>query len=232
MTASDLQVRLRALGNPKDAAFLSRFFKTGPGDYGEGDLFIGVRVPVTRRVAAEFKTLPLDEVQRLLHSEIHEERLASLLILAMQVKANEKIRKRIYDLYIANTRYVNNWDLVDLSAPSLVGEYLATRSRRPLYRLARSRWLWDRRISILATLHFIRLGDFTDTLAIAELLLGDHEDLIHKAVGWMLREVGKRNATILEDFLDRHSKVMPRTMLRYAIERLPEAQRRRYLARD
>jgi 3-methyladenine DNA glycosylase AlkD len=232
MNARECQTRLRSLGNPKDAAFLAGFFKTGPGQYGEGDLFIGVRVPAIRKIAKEFKSLSLSEVVRLLHSKIHEERLAALAILVLQTaKADSETRKQVYDLYLANTRFINNWDLVDLSAPQLVGAYLEDKSRRPLYRLAKSSWLWDRRISILATFHFIRLGDFDDTLTIAKLLLGDKEDLIHKAVGWMLREVGKRDQEVLETFLDNHWQVMPRTMLRYAIEKLPEKKRRGYLAR-
>ena len=232
MTSRALQLRLRALGNPADAAFLAGFFKTAPGEYGEGDVFIGVRVPVIRAVAREFAEMPLAEVERLLGSAIHEERLAALVILVGQAaKGAAATRKAIYDLYMASTRFVNNWDLVDLSAPAVVGGYLADRSRRPLYRLARSAWLWDRRISIVATHHFIRRGEFADTLAIAEVLLGDREDLMHKAVGWMLREVGKRDGATLEAFLDRHCRVMPRTMLRYAIERFPEGKRKGYLKR-
>ena len=230
MTAQELQRRLRSLGNPADAAFLARFFKTGPGDYGEGDVFLGVRIPVIRRVAREFRALPLSELECLLHCPIHEERLAALVILVLQAaKAGPQLRKQICALYLANTRYVNNWDLVDLSAPQLVGAYLADKPRKPLYRLARSSWLWDRRISILATFHFIRQGDFAETLKIAEMLLADNEDLIHKAVGWMLREVGKRDATALEKFLAARCRIMPRTMLRYAIERFPEKKRRKYL---
>jgi 3-methyladenine DNA glycosylase AlkD len=231
MNARECQTRLRSFASPKDAAFLAGFFKNGPGEYGEGDVFIGLRVPVVRNVAKEFKALPLPEVTRLLHSKIHEERLAALVILVLQTaKSDVETRKRVYDLYLANTKYINNWDLVDLSAPQLVGAYLDDKSRKPLYRLAKSTWLWDRRISILATFHFIRHGDLDDTLAIAELLLGDKEDLIHKAVGWMLREVGKRDQEVLEAFLRIHGRIMPRTMLRYAIERFPEKKRREYLA--
>jgi 3-methyladenine DNA glycosylase AlkD len=233
MTHRRVQQRLRALGDPEQAAFLSRFFKTGPGEYGEGDVLIGVRVPAVRRVAKEFKGLSLGEVERLLHSKIHEERLAALVIMVLQAeKGGEAARRAIYELYLANTRHINNWDLVDISAPHLVGAYLAKRDRRPLYRLAKSAWLWDRRISILATHHFIRHGEFDDTLRIAEMLLGDRENLIHKAVGWMLREAGKRDVATLKGFLDRHACIMPRTMLRYAIERFPEPQRRAYLRRD
>ena len=233
MTAKDIQARLRSLGNPQDATFLAGFFKTGPGQYGEGDVFIGVRVPVIRKVAKEFKGLPLAEVECLLHSPIHEERLAALVILVIQAaKADATARKAIYDIYLANTKFINNWDLVDLSAPQIVGAYLAGKSRRPLYRLAKSPWLWDRRISILATFHFIRLGDFDDMLKIAETLLADDQDLMHKAVGWMLREVGKRDVAALEEFLGRHCRAMPRTMLRYAIEKFSERKRREYMARS
>ncbi len=233
MTAKDLQTRLRALGNPKDATFLAGFFKTGPGQYGEGDRFIGVRVPVIRKVAKEFKGLPLAEVECLLHSPIHEERLAALVILVMQAaKADAKTRKAIYDLYLAKTKFINNWDLVDLSAPQIVGAYLADKSRRPLYRLAKSSWLWDRRISILATFHFIRLGTLATRSRLRKCLLADREDLMHKAVGWMLREVGKRDVATLEDCLGRHCRAMPRTMLRYAIERFPERKRRAYMTGD
>ena len=232
MNARELQTRLRALGDPEAAAFLARFFKTGPGEYGEGDVFTGVRVPAIRKVAKEFKELPLSETARLLRSKIHDDRLAALIILVLQAsKGDAEHRKRICDLYLANTTCVNNWDLVDLSAPQLVGAHLQDKSRKPLYRLAKSPWLWDRRISILATFHFIRQNDFGDTLAIAEMLLGDKEDLIHKAVGWMLREVGKRDQDLLQKFLDKHCGNMPRTMLRYAIERLSPTKRRAYLAK-
>ena len=231
-TADDAQQHLRSLGSPEQAANLARFFKTGPGQYGEGDHFIGVKVPVIRKVAKEFKSLPLTEAECILHSEIHEERLLALVILVGQFeKANNATRKSIYDLYLANTEHINNWDLVDLSAPKIVGRHLETRSRRPLYRLAKSASLWERRISIVATGWFIWQDDFADTLKIAEILLGDQEDLIHKATGWMLREVGKRNVAVLEQFLDEHCRVMPRTMLRYSIEKFPEKRRQAYLKR-
>jgi 3-methyladenine DNA glycosylase AlkD len=231
MNAQKVQACLRSLGDPATAAFLPRFFKTGPGEYGEGDVFIGVRVPAIRKVAKEFKELPLPEAVRLLHSKIHEERLAALVILVSQAaKGDAQTQRRIYHLYLANTKCINNWDLVDLSAPQLVGAYLENKSRKPLYRLAKSSCLWDRRISILATFHFIRQGDFDDTLKIAEMLLGNKEDLIHKAVGWMLREVGKRDQDALASFLQKHCRTMPRTMLRYAIERLSERTRQAYLA--
>ncbi len=228
--AGTAQRRLRSLADPKVAAILARFFKTGPGQYGEGDRFIGVKVPASRKVAKEFKRLPLTEVECLLHLEIHEERLLALVILVGQFeKGDDAGRKAIYDLYLANTRHINNWDLVDLSAPQIVGGYLETRSRKPLDRLAKSASLWERRISILATHWFIRHGDLADTIRIAEKLLSDKEDLIHKAVGWMLREVGKRDVAVLEEFLGQHCRVMPRTMLRYAIERFSEERRRAYL---
>ncbi|MCY2995526.1 MAG: DNA alkylation repair protein [Planctomycetota bacterium] len=228
--APTAQQRLRSLGCPKQAAILARFFKTGPGQYGEGDRFVGVKVPVTRKVAGEFKSLSLTEVACLLHSEIHEERLLALVILVGQFeKGDDSARKRIYDLHLANTKHINNWDLVDLSAPQIVGGYLENRSRKPLDRLAKSASIWERRISIVATHWFIRHGDFADTLRIAEKLLTDKEDLIHKAAGWMLREVGKRDAAVLEEFLSEHCRVMPRTMLRYAIERFPDEKRQAYL---
>lgn len=230
MTANEAKHRLRSCASPEQAANLARFFKTGPGEYGEGDRFIGVKVPVIRKVAKEFKSLPVAEVESLLHSEIHEERLLSLVILVGQFeKADNATRKSIYDLYLVNTEHINNWDLVDLSAPKIVGHHLETRSRRPLYRLAKSASLWERRISIVATGWFIWRDDFADTLKIARKLLGDQEDLIHKAVGWMLREVGKRDETALVEFLNEHCQVMPRTMLRYAIEKFPEKKRQSYL---
>lgn len=224
------QQRLRGFADRGQAVVLARFFKTGPGQYGEGDQFIGVKVPVTRKVAKEFAALPLAEIELLLQSEIHEERFLSLIILVGQFeKGDDADRKRICDFYLNNARYINNWDLVDVSAPQIVGGYLQSRSRRPLDRLAQSQNLWQRRIAILATFQFIRHGESADTLRIAETLLDDKEDLIHKAVGWMLREVGKRDVATLESFLDRHGRSMPRTMLRYAIERLPEKKRKMYM---
>jgi 3-methyladenine DNA glycosylase AlkD len=228
--AKDVQSRLRSLADAEQAAVLARFFKTGPGEYGEGDLFLGIKVPVQRKVAGEFCELPLTEIVRLLHSKIHDDRLTALLILVQQfAKADAKCRQDIYKQYIANTDCINNWDLVDLSAPQIVGVYLEDKSRKPLYRLAKSQCLWERRISILATFPFIRHDDFTDTFQIAETLLADREDLIHKAVGWMLREVGKRDQRAEEDFLKKYYRNMPRTMLRYAIERFTESKRRFYM---
>ena len=233
MTARDLQSRLDCLASPKDAVFLQRFFKTRPGQYGEGDRFLGIRVPVLRKLAREARDLPLGQTVRLLHSPFHEARMLALLILAGQMpRAAEAVRRNIYDCYLGNTAHINNWDLVDVTSPHVVGAYLADRDRCVLDRLARSRSLWERRIAIVATHWFIRHAEFADTIRIASQLLSDEHDLIHKAAGWMLREVGKREASILHGFLRQHCRQMPRTMLRYAIERFPENVRRDYLARS
>ena len=230
MTAKDAQDKLRKLADPVLAASATRFFKTGPGEYGENDVFLGLRAATLRQLAKEHQALPLEEAETLLQSEIHEERALALLILVRVVtRAPDSVRKQVYDLYRANSRHVNNWDLVDVSAPTLVGGYLVDKNRKPLNGLAKSKSLWERRIAIVATQHFIRLDDFPDTLKIARMLLGDEEDLIHKAVGWMLREVGKRDQPTLEDFLGEHYSNMPRTMLRYAIERFPISKRQAYL---
>lgn len=221
---------MRECATETDAQILQRFFKTGPGEYGEGDRFIGVRVPAIRRVAKTFRDLTLDETIRLLHSDIHEERLLALIILTEKYrKGTDDEQKMVYELYLSNTRYINNWDLVDLSAEHIAGAYLRDRSREPLYSLAQSTMLWERRISVLSTFHLIKRGEFGETLRIAEMLLRDKEDLIHKAVGWMLREVGKRDRGVEEAFLKKHYRVMPRTMLRYAIEKFPEDLRQQYL---
>jgi 3-methyladenine DNA glycosylase AlkD len=210
---------------------MQRYFKTGPGEYGAGDRFLGIAVPPLRRLAREFRALPFDDVCSLLTSPWHEERLVALFLWVDQFgRGGDTERKRIYDAYLLHTRYINNWDLVDASAPGIVGAFLATRSRRPLLRLAKSNRIWERRIAVLATASFIRNGEFDDTLALAELLIADREDLIHKAVGWMLREVHKRDSARACAFLDHHAGHMPRTMLRYAIERMGEPIRRHYLA--
>jgi 3-methyladenine DNA glycosylase AlkD len=230
MSAKDVQAKVRNLADPILAASASRFFKTGPGEYGEHDVFIGLRAATLRQLAREHRGLPLAEVETLLQSDVHEDRALALLILVESVaKSADSIRKKVYHLYCANTRHVNNWDLVDVSAPSLVGGYLADKSRKPLSVFAKSKSLWERRIAIVATQHFIRQNDFADTLKIARILLRDEEDLIHKAVGWMLREVGKRDEPTLESFLGERYSKMPRTMLRYAIERLPIGKRQAYL---
>ena len=230
MKVSELRGRLRKLGDPEDARFLQGYFKTGPGEYAEGDRFLGIRVPVIRKLVKELHDTPLRTVIALLKSPIHEERLLALLILVRKFENGaEPDKERIYDLYMSNTGYVNNWDLVDLSAPNIVGGYLLERSHKPLSKLARSQMIWDRRIAILATFFFIRAGENGTALEIAEVLLQDREDLIHKAVGWMLREIGKRDLEAEESFLKTHYHTMPRTMLRYAIERFPENRRQEYL---
>ncbi len=222
---------LKELGNPEKAKVLSRFFKTGTGEYGEGDVFLGVVVPETRRVAKKHKDLKLVELQKLLNSKIHEHRLAALLVLVEKYpKGDEKEQKRIFEFYLQNARKVNNWDLVDLSAPKVVGAHLLKKNRAILKKLARSKNLWERRIAIVSTYAFIRDGDFADTLKISEMLLNDEHDLIHKAVGWMLREVGKKDQDEEEKFLKKHFKKMPRTMLRYAIEKFSKKKREFYMS--
>lgn len=229
---TEIQSRLRSHASPETARVLQGFFKTGPGQYGEGDAFLGIKVPVIRAVSKHFPNVPLDTAVDLLHSHFHEERLLALLFLMRHFAAGgAHERESAYLAYLAHTAWINNWDLVDISAPHVVGTYLANQPRAPLYRLARSTLLWERRIAMVATLHFIRLGDFDDTLQLARLLLNDREDLMHKASGWMLREVGKRDQKRLEAFLDQHGRAMPRTMLRYAIERFPETLRQAYLRR-
>jgi 3-methyladenine DNA glycosylase AlkD len=227
MTAEDAKQKLKSLASPELAKSSARFFKTGPGQYGEGDIFIGVKVPVLRTLARDLQEVPLGEVKILLQSPIHEERLLALLILMLVVtKATPEQKKAIHDLYLSNTKYINNWDLVDSSAPALIGAYLLDKSRKPLVVLAKSASLWERRIAIVSTQHFIRNEQFDDTLKISRILLADKEDLIHKATGWMLREVGKKHEPTLLSFLEQHGAVMPRTMLRYAIERFSPEKRR------
>ena len=229
-TAAEIQKRLKALGDPRVAAGSRRFFKTGPGEYGEGDLFRGIRVPVLRSLSKEYQSISLPEAGRLLGSAFHEDRLLALLLLVrLYSRGDEASREEIYRLYLKNTRFVNNWDLVDSSAEQIVGAYLWDKPRAPLRRLAQSEDLWERRVAVMATFHFIKRGEFGETLALARALLSDREDLIHKAVGWMLREVGKRDPGAEEEFLKEHYKRMPRVMLRYAIEKFPEEKRRRYL---
>lgn len=230
MTATTMREALHAVAEPDRVPVYQRFFKTGKGEYGEGDIFIGVRVPATRLLVKKFRGVPLHEVEALLQSTIHEERvLAVLLLVDAFAKGDDNTRSDIYAMYLANTAYINNWDIVDASAHYIVGRYLVDKSRKPLYELARSRSLWERRIAMIATFYFIRQKDFAETLAIAELLLHDKEDLMHKAVGWMLREVGNRNRAVEEEFLVQHYQTMPRTMLRYAIEKFPEELRQQYL---
>jgi 3-methyladenine DNA glycosylase AlkD len=231
-TAAAIRRRLARDASPADAAILRAFFKTGPGEYGEGDVFIGVRVPALRALCRECRPVPRRVALALLRSKIHEERaLALLLLVEAFERGGAADRRTIYELYLANTAFINNWDLVDASAAAIVGGHLAERSRAPLARLATSGSLWERRIAIVATHHFIRRGELDDTFRIADILLDDGHDLIHKAVGWMLREAGKRDGTAARRFLDGRAGRMPRTMLRYAIERFPKAERRAYLAR-
>jgi len=230
--SGDIRARLRTRADPARVPILQRFFKTGPGEYGEGDVFAGITVPDLRAVCRECRDAPTPEILELLVSPVHEERLLALMLLVEAFKRGTDSTKRdIYRLYLANTKFINNWDLVDSSAPQIVGAWLAGRSRAPLGRLARSSSLWERRIAIIATLFFIRQDDLEETFRIADLLLADDHDLIHKAVGWMLREAGKRSPDAEREYLKTRYRRMPRTMLRYAIEKLPEAERRRYLAR-
>jgi len=221
------------VGNARKASHAACFFKTGKGEYGEGDRFIGCTVPETRKVAKANSGASFAELDRLLNDEMHECRLCALMILVAQFKsADERRRKEIVDFYLSRTSRVNNWDLVDLSAYHIIGEWLKDKDDRSLlYRLAKSRLLWDQRIAVVSTLAFIRENDFSDILKLAEMFLTDQHDLIHKACGWMLREAGKRDEKALTDFMDRHSRVMPRTMLRYAIERLTPEQKRNYMQR-
>ncbi len=229
-TARRVQRALRAVASPERARASAWFFKTGKGEYGEGDRFIGITTPDLRAVVHRFAALPLAGIATLLASPVHEDRSAALLILCERFrKADRAERARVVRFYLAHTERVNNWDLVDLSAPRILGVHLLDRPRGGLTRLARSRNLWERRIAVLATLAFIRQRQFDDTLRLAERLLGDRHDLMHKAVGWMLREVGKQDAGVLRGFLDAHAAHMPRTMLRYSLERLGPAERRRYM---
>ena len=221
---------LAKLQKSKNPQILGRFFKTGKGQYGEGDIFLGLSVPQQREVAKKYPHLTLKELQKLLSSKIHEHRQTALFILMMKYKkSTDGEKKEIFNFYLANTANINNWDLVDLSAPSIVGDFLLDKERSILYRLAKSVSLWEKRIAMLSTYTFIRKGQLMDALKIAEVLLKDNHDLIHKAVGWMLREVGKKNQDIEEEFLKKHHQKMPRTMLRYAIEKFDEGKREYFL---
>ena len=227
---SYIKNEMRTLANKEIAEHSQRFFKTGKGQYGEGDIFLGIRVPVLRKIAKKFRRISLAEVTKLLESKFHEERLLSILMLVNLFNSgDEDDQELIYELYLDKTKFINNWDIVDISAGNIVGAFLFEKDKAPLYRLVFSENLWERRIAIVATFYFIKNDEFDDTLKIAEILLTDKEDLIHKAVGWMLREVGKRVIEIEEEFLEEHYLKMPRTMLRYAIERFPETRRKMYL---
>lgn len=229
---AELRKELKIKANNEKAQLLQRFFKTGKGQYGEGDVFLGIIVPDQRKIAKKYKELKLKDIKELLNSKIHEERLISLFILVDKYKhSNEYNKGKIFDFYLANSKSINNWDLVDLSAPNIVGDFLIDKKdeREILYNLAKSDNLWEKRIAVLATFAFIRKNDFNDALKISEILLKDRHDLIHKAVGWMLREVGKKNIVVLERFLGKYYKYMPRTMLRYSIEKFNIEIRKAYL---
>ncbi len=221
---------LKSYSNPAKAEHSKRFFKSGPGEYGEGDKFLGITVPNQRKVARKFKNMELDEVQKLLQNKYHEARLTAVMLLVYKVeKANEHVFEEVVQFYLKNLRYVNNWDIVDSSCHQILGRFLFNKERDLLYELAQSENLWEKRIAMITCYHFIKRDDFKDALKIAELLLNDDHDLIHKAVGWMLREIGNRNLDLETQFLDQHFKNMPRTMLRYAIEKFDEPLRKHYL---
>ena len=231
LTVAGIKAELRELADPVRATHSLRFFKTGPGDYGEGDRFLGLTVPEMRKLARKYRDLDDEAALELLASPWHEERLVALLLLVQAHKrGDEKRKQKIHRFYLANARWINNWDLVDASAEHVVGPHLGPEEIALLERLARSKNMWERRIAIVSTFHFIKRNEFRPTLVIATMLLGDTHDLIHKAVGWMLREVGKRDRKTLDGFLKKHYRKMPRTMLRYAIERHPERIRKQYLA--
>lgn len=232
-TIQDIENALRSYADPIKKEILPKFFKTGKGEYGEGDLFLGVTVPNTRLVARQYKAVPFDIAKELLQSPWHECRLCALLILIEKFKkASAPERQRIFEFYLSQTERINNWDLVDLSAPQIVGEFLKDKPERDtLYRLADSMLLWEQRIAMVSTLTFIRNEEYMPTLALAEHFLTAKHDLMQKATGWMLREMGKRNKDLLVQFLDKHSRTMPRTMLRYAIEKLTDEERREYMKR-
>lgn len=228
-----LQNELKALGSPEKAAFLSRFFKTGSGQYGEGDQFLGITMPEIRAVVAKYYSLSLQDWQQLLHSPFHEFRMAALIGLMKRFqksKKDEAVQQAIFDIYLNNLDFINNWDLVDVTCRDIIGAYLLHKDRSILYELAGRSHLWAQRVAMVSTWYFITRNQFSDTIQIAEMLLTHKHDLIHKAVGWMLREIGKRDELVLEEFLDTHVKQMPRTALRYAIERFPESKRKYYLS--
>ena len=228
----DLKRELEALSDPEKAKQLARFFKTGKGEYGEGDEFLGIPVPEQRKLAKKYRDLSLTDIEKLLQTSLHEQRLTALLILTYQFpKADATKQAEIVDFYLQHTQWINNWDLVDVTCRPILGVYLLERDRRILYELAHSKHLWEQRIAIITTMEFIKYEQFEDTLQLATTLLQHPHDLIHKAVGWALREIGKQDKHVLMSFLDRHCTHMPRTMLRYAIEHFTEAQRKEYLAR-
>lgn len=230
-TIKQIKQTLQRLANPEYASQAQRYFKTGPGEYGEGDVFLGIRVPVLRKLARQYSNITLAQLQPLLSSRYHEQRLFCLIILVNQYKiAVPAQQKAIYHFYLRNTLHINNWDLVDISAAHIVGAYLFNKDRQKLHQLIKSRNLWERRIALLACLYFIKRNDFADCLQLITALLDDPHDLIHKASGWMLREIGKQNMAEEQQYLDMYAAVMPRTMLRYALEKLPENLKKRYMA--
>ena len=230
MKTQAISQTLKELANPAIAEHSQRFFKTGKGEYGEGDRFLGIRVPILREQAKKYQEIALTEIQLLLKSSFHEERLCALLLLVRKfAKGNEAEKATIYNLYLNNTKYINNWDLVDSSAHQIAGAYLESKDKQTLHELAQSDSLWERRIAIMSTFHFIKKNQFEDALAISQKLLKDQEDLIHKAVGWMLREMGKRKVDLLRGFLAEHASRMPRTMLRYSIEKMSSTERQHWL---
>ena len=230
MSLTEIRKAILKQKNPAQALVLQRFFKTGKGEYGEGDIFYGIKVPEQKTIAKQFKDLTFDDLKELIKSKVHEERLIAAFILVDQYKkGDEKKKKSVYDFYLKNRKGINNWDLVDLSAPKIVGAYLIDKGKKWLYKFADSKDLWEKRISIISTQAFIREHFFEDTLNISKILLHDKHDLIRKAVGWMLREIGNRDLETEEEFLKKHYKKMPRTMLRYAIEKFPEQKRLAYL---
>src|SRR4030042_4352783 len=229
---NELIYELKSLANPEQAKNLSRYFKTGKGDYGEGDIFLGIKMPVLRTAIKKYINLPFNELQTLLNSRIHEHRMAALIILVGRYKKTKKDlleKRRIYEFYMKNTNNINNWDLVDLSCPAIVGDFLTREGTGILKMFAKSENIWERRIAVISTFALIKKRNLGESLAIAEMLISDKHDLIHKAVGWMLREVGKKKIEVLEIFLKPRYKEMPRTMLRYAIEKFPEEKRKKYL---
>jgi 3-methyladenine DNA glycosylase AlkD len=225
----EIRKELKEKSNKEKAEIFQRFFKTKKGEYGEGDVFLGITVPELRRIVKENKAIEIEDVLQLLHSKIHEERFIALLIF---IERFSKESEKIFDLYLKNLSWVNNWDLVDISAYRIIGEHLFDKEKTVIYNLARSKDLWERRVAIMSTFYFIRKNQFKDTINIAEILLYDDHDLIHKAVGWMLREIGKRDIKEEENFLKKNYKKMPRTMLRYAIEKFPEDKRKLYMKKD
>jgi len=227
---AELRKKIKSTASPEISKTMQWFFKTREGEYGEGDVFAGLKVPTQRKLAREFRDLPLTDLKILLNSSIHEERLISLFILVDNYeRGDDKKRGKIFSFYLKNRKGINNWDLVDLSAPKIIGKHLLSKDKSLLFKFALSKNLWEQRIAVLSTFEFIKNNDFVVALQISEILLHDNHDLIHKAVGWMLREIGKRDLQAEEKFLKLNYKKMPRTMLRYAIEKFPETKRKKYL---